>query len=113
MSRSVEDGWVLDEAEDLLDMDGGGNAWSWSLPACRAARSSLSTTRPRATGSGSASETAAPRDVGCQPRGLMRESRALDALEQLADAATATGPRTLLARSGPARPPHRSAAAMI
>ena len=22
MSRSVEDGWVLDEAEDLLDMDG-------------------------------------------------------------------------------------------
>ena len=48
-------------------------------------RSSLSTTRPRATGSRSASETAAPGDVGRQPRGLMWEPRALDTLEQLAE----------------------------
>jgi hypothetical protein len=71
MSRSAEDDWVLDEAEALLDMMGGGSAWSWPLPACRTAGSSLSATRPRATGSRSASETAAPGDVGRQPRGLM------------------------------------------
>src|ERR1700747_1388726 len=63
----------------------GGSAWSWSLPACRTARSSRSATRPRATGSSSASETAAPGDVARQPRGLMWEPRALDALEQLAE----------------------------
>ena len=55
------------------------------MPTCRAVRSSLSTTRPRATGSRSASETAAPDDVGRQPRGLMWEPRALDTLEQLAE----------------------------
>ena len=40
---------------------------------------------PRATGSRSVSETAAPGDVGRQPRGLMWEPRALEALEQLAE----------------------------
>ena len=64
---------------------GVGSAWSGSWPTGRAARSSLSTTRPRATGSRSASKTAAPGDVGRQPRGLLWEPRALDALEQLAE----------------------------
>ena len=64
---------------------GAGSAWTRSLPTCKAARSSLSTTRPRATGSSSVSETAAPGDVARQPRGLMWEPRALDALEQLAE----------------------------
>ena len=64
---------------------GGGSGWSGSLPTCKAARSSRSTTRPRATGSRSTSETAAPGDVGRQPRGLQWEPRALDALEQLAE----------------------------
>src|SRR5580693_7907761 len=41
---------------------GGGSAWSGSLPTCRAARPSLSTTRPRATGSRNASETTALSD---------------------------------------------------
>jgi hypothetical protein len=71
MSRSVEGDWVLDEAEALLDMDGRRERLELAVVACRAAGSSLSATRPRVNGSRSASETAAPGDVGCQSRGLM------------------------------------------
>jgi len=72
MSRSVEDDWVLDEAEALLDMDGRRERLELVVAACRAAGSSLSATLPRATGSRSASETAAPGDMGWQSRGLCR-----------------------------------------
>jgi hypothetical protein len=55
----------------------GGSAWSGPLPTCRAARYSLSTTRPRATGSRSAPETAVPRDGagGCRSGGTARAQR--------------------------------------
>ena len=85
MSQPVQDDWVLDEAEGLLDMDGRGSAWTRLLPTCKAVRSSRSTRPPRATGSSSASKTAAPGNVARQPRRLTWEPRALDALEQLAE----------------------------
>ena len=63
MSRSVEDDWVLDEAEALLDMDGRRERLELAVAGLQSGKSSLSATRPRATGSRSASETAAPGDA--------------------------------------------------
>ena len=60
------------------------SAWSWLLPTCRAARLSWSATQPRANGLRSVFGTATLGDMSRQPRRLMWESQALDALEQLA-----------------------------
>ena len=68
MSRSARDDEVLDEAEALLDMDGRRERLELVVAALQSGK-----IQPvgHATGSRSASETAAPGDVGCQSRGLM------------------------------------------
>ena len=73
MSRSVEGDWVLGEAGALLDMDGRRERLELAVAGLRSGRIQPVGHAAAATGSRSASETAAPGDAGCQSRGLMQE----------------------------------------